>query len=118
AGIQNIREKSLAMTSYLIYLIRELLYEKPYNFKIATPFSEEKRGGHISITRPEEAFRINEALKSKGVVPDFRPPGLIRIAPSPLYNTYLEIWQVVQYLKEIVDNREYEPFSDDRDAIS
>ncbi|MBS3770893.1 MAG: kynureninase [Bacteroidales bacterium] len=118
AGIQNIREKSLAMTSYLIYLIRELLYEKPYNFKIATPFSEEKRGGHISITRTKEVFRINEALKSKGVVPDFRPPGLIRIAPSPLYNTYLEIWQVVQYLKEIIDNREYERFSDDRDAIS
>ncbi|MGM0531711.1 MAG: kynureninase [Bacteroidota bacterium] len=118
AGIQNIRRKSVEMTSYLIYLIRELLDEDPYNFKIVTPLSEENRGGHISITRNKEVFRINEALKSKGVVPDFRPPGLIRIAPSPLYNSYLEIWQVVQYLKEIVDKREYERFSDSRKAIS
>lgn len=115
ADIQNIREKSVTMTSYLVFLIQELLAVEPYGFQIVTPMEPGERGGHIAITRTEEVFRINEALKNKGVVPDFRPPDLIRIAPSPLYNTYREIWQVVQYLKEIVDNREYTDFSDDRD---
>ncbi|MCF8335629.1 MAG: kynureninase [Bacteroidales bacterium] len=118
AGIQNIRKKSATMTSYLVYLIKELLYDNPYGFQIVTPLDAGRRGGHIAITRDEEAFRINEALKTKGVVPDFRPPDLIRIAPSPLYNSYLEIWQVVRYLKQIIDRREYERFSDDREAIS
>ncbi len=118
ADIQNIREKSVTMTSYLVFLIQELLAVEPYGFQIVTPMEPGERGGHIAITRTEEVFRINEALKNKGVVPDFRPPDLIRIAPSPLYNTYREIWQVVQYLKEIVDNREYTDFSGDREAIS
>jgi len=118
AGIKNIREKSVAMTSYLVYLIQELLQDDPYNFQIVTPLNNENRGGHIAITRKTEAFRINEALKSKGVVPDFRPPGLIRIAPSPLYNSFQDIRQLVQYLKDIIDYREYERFSSEREAIS
>ena len=40
---------------------------------------------------------------ARGVVPDFRPPNVIRICPSPLYGTYLEVWQTVQHLKGIVD---------------
>ena len=118
ADIQKIREKSIAMTSYLVFLIQELLAPEPYGFQIVTPMNPGHRGGHIAITRDEEAFRINEALKNKGVVPDFRPPDLIRIAPAPLYNTYMEIWQVVQYLKAIVDNKEYTRFSTKREAIS
>jgi kynureninase len=118
AGIQNMRVKSQKLTSYLVALIKEILVKEPYHFRIFTPEDPEKRSGHIALTHHTEAFRINEALKSKGVVPDFRPPGIIRIAPSPLYNTYHDVWQVVQYLKEIIDNREFENFSKERQAIS
>jgi kynureninase len=118
ADIQKIREKSIAMTSYLVFLIQELLVPEPYRFQIVTPVDPANRGGHIAITRDKEVFRINEALKNKRVVPDFRPPDLIRIAPSPLYNTYMEIWHVVQYLREIVDKKEYTHFSAERETIS
>jgi kynureninase len=117
AGIEKIREKSVKMTSYLMYLLDELSQE-PYNFIIGTPRTPEKRGGHVAVEREKEAFRINEALKAKDVVPDFRLPNIIRIAPIPLYNTYHEIWQVVHYLKEIIDNKEYESFSPQRKAIT
>ncbi|MBU7016845.1 MAG: kynureninase [Theionarchaea archaeon] len=117
AGIENIREKSVKMTSYLMYLLDELSQE-PYNFIIGTPRIPEKRGGHVAVEREKEAFRINEALKARGVVPDFRLPNIIRIAPIPLYNTYYEIWQVVHYLKEIIDSKEYECFSSQRKAIT
>jgi kynureninase len=118
AGIEPIREKSLKMTSYLMYLVDEVLTDAPYNFTVGTPREPERRGGHVAVEHQEEAFRINEALKARGVVPDFRFPNVIRIAPIPLYNTYHEIWLVVHYLKEIIDNKEYELFSTERKAIT
>ena len=107
AGIEAIREKSLKLTSYLIYLIDEILSKEPYNFIIGSPRDIKRRGGHIALEREEHSFEICEALKSYGVVPDFRPKNIIRIAPSALYNTFHDIWQIVQYLKKIIDRGEY-----------
>ncbi len=50
---------------------------------------------------------MSEALRRRGIVPDFRPPNIIRFAPSPLYTTYEEIWYAVDALKEIVDEGEF-----------
>jgi kynureninase len=111
AGIQNIRKKSLQMTQYLIYLCDHILATPPYNFKINTPRNPKRRGGHIAIEREENTLEIYQALKSRNVVLDFRPPNTLRITPVALYNTYHEIWQVVQFIKEIIDSREYENFS-------
>ncbi|MGA2239315.1 MAG: kynureninase [Candidatus Bathyarchaeia archaeon] len=117
AGIEAIREKSLRMTSYLMHLVDEQLSQGPYSFSIGTPKEDERRGGHVAIEH-EEGLRVGEALRSRGVIPDFRPPNILRIAPIPLYNTYHEIWQVVRHLKDIIDKREYERFSKERQAIS
>lgn len=118
AGIENIREKSLKMTSYLIDLIDEVLSDPPYSFSIGTPREPDSRGGHVALERENEAWRICEAMKARGIIPDFRPPHAIRLAPIALYNTYHEIWQTVKIIKEIIDNKEYENFSIDRKIIS
>ena len=117
AGIGRIRAKSIQTTSYLMSLVDSLLSGNPYNFSIGTPRDDARRGGHVAIEH-EEGLRISEALRSRGVVSDFRPPNTIRVAPISLYNTYYEVWQVVQHLKEIVERREYERFSKQRKAIS
>ena len=117
AGIDRIREKSLKMTSYLMFLIEEALSEEPYNFSIGTPREPERRGGHVAVEH-EEGRRVSEALKEKGVITDFRPPNVIRIAPIPLYNTFHEVWNVAQHLKEIIDRKEYAKFPIERKAIS
>lgn len=116
AGIENIRKKSLKMTAYLMYLVDELS-DEPYNFTIGTPRTPEKRGGHVAVEH-EEAYRISEILRTKGVITDCRPPNVIRIAPIALYNTYHEIWQVVSFLKEIIDKKEYEKIPKERKAIT
>lgn len=110
AGIHRIREKSIRMTSYLIYLIDQLLSGNPYNFKVGTPRNPDRRTGHVAIEH-DEAYRITEALKARGVITDFRPPNIIRVAPVALYNTYHEVWQIVHYLQEIIDQEEYQKFS-------
>jgi len=117
AGLKVIRAESLKMTSYLMSLVDDLLSGNGLNFSIGTPREDARRGGHVAVEH-EEALRITEALLSRGVIPDFRPPNIIRIAPIPLYNTYHEIWQLTQHLKEIVEKREYERYPKQRKAIS
>ncbi len=109
AGIQNIRHKSLQQTNYLIYLVDSILSDDPYNFRVGTPRIPEKRSGHIAVEHDTEARRITDCLRIKyNVISDFRPPNVIRLAPIALYNTYHEIWLVVQDLKKIIDEKEYE----------
>ncbi|MHA2243809.1 MAG: kynureninase [Candidatus Hodarchaeales archaeon] len=110
AGIQRIREKSIKITSYLIYLIDQFLTGDSYNFEVGTPRNPDRRTGHVAIEH-QEAFRITEALKTRGVITDFRPPNIIRVAPVALYNTYHEVWQIVQFLKEIIVKKEFQKIS-------
>ena len=118
AGIGAIREKSVRITSYLIELVDAVLSGEPYRFRVGSPREPERRGGHVALEHPDEALRIGEALKARGVVPDFRPPNVIRIAPVPLYTSFRDIWLVIEHLKEIVEEREYERFDKERKAIS
>lgn len=118
AGIDAIRDKSKRLTSYLVFLADSLLSQEPYRFKIGTPRDPERRTGHVALERDEEAYRICMALKEWGVVADFRPPGIIRIAPIALYNSFHEVWRVVQALKEIIDSRAYERQSIQHQAVS
>ncbi len=103
AGIEAIRRKSLMMTAYLIALADEHLAAAPYRFRVGTPREDARRGGHVAVERDDGAEAICTALEARGVVPDFRPPDVIRIGPSPLYGTFHEIWRTAQMLKDIVD---------------
>ncbi len=104
-GIDAIREGSLARTDYLIHLIEETgLLGPPYCYRIGTPVQPERRGGHVAVEH-EHAEQICKALRDRGIVPDFRHPNIIRIAPVALYNTYEDCWEVVRHLKEIVEEK-------------
>ncbi|MCP5107810.1 MAG: kynureninase [bacterium] len=118
AGIDSIREKSIGLTEYFIYLVDSFLPEETYNIKIITPRERERRSGHVALEGNENMWRIHRALLAGGIVPDFRPPGIIRFAPIALYNTYHEVWKTVRRFKEIINNKEYETFSAERAAIT
>lgn len=117
AGIDNIREKSLRITGYLLYLIDEMLSGEPYNYGVATPREDERRGGHVGVTHAD-AWRINQALIARGVIPDFRPPNIIRLAPIPLYVSYCDVWRVAEHLKAVIDGGEHLGFKDDRSTVT
>ncbi|MDP7207968.1 MAG: kynureninase, partial [Candidatus Bathyarchaeota archaeon] len=76
-----------------------------------------RRGGHVGVEH-SDAWRVSEALKARGVIPDFRPPNVIRLAPIPLYTSYLEVWNVVQHLKDVIDNGEQEAFSHEKSMVT
>ncbi|MBN2409145.1 MAG: kynureninase [Candidatus Aminicenantes bacterium] len=117
AGLAAVREKSLRLTGLFQDMTDELLSSAPYGFSIATPRPPERRGGHVALVHPE-AVRISAALRDRGVILDFRPPDIIRVAPAALYNTFTELWELVRHLREIVERREYERFPGERGAIS
>lgn len=60
------------------------------------------RGGHVSLAHPE-AWRLCQALKAHGVVPDFRAPDLLRLAPSPLYTRFSDVREAVRRLRRIAE---------------
>ncbi len=115
AGIENLREKSLDLTAYMMFLIDEWL--SPHGFSVGTPREDERRGGHVALEH-EEAVRINEALKERGVVPDFRPPNIIRLAPVPLYTSYHDVREVVSAIKEIYEKGEYLKYDKKRGTVA
>lgn len=114
AGILNIRKKSLKLTDYLIYLIENKLAK--HGFANGTPLDHNRRGGHIALEH-EEAYRICLALKEKSVIPDFREPNVIRLAPVALYCSFEDVYRVVDILEEIIREKTYQKFSNRRDLV-
>ena len=114
-GIDRIREKSLKLTAYLMYLIDAKLVR--YGFTIGNPRQDHRRGGHVALEH-KDAIRINSALKACGVVPDFRYPNVIRLAPIALYTSFSDVYQVVEIIGDIMANRKYESFEGKRGLVA
>lgn len=114
-GISAIRKKSLQLTDYLIDLAEQELI--PHGFSIGTPLETKRRGGHVAL-KHENAIQINEALKAKDIVADFRYPDIIRLAPVALYNTFHDVWQVIQTIKLITETDDYLNYGSDRGIVA
>ncbi|MFB5089086.1 kynureninase [Psychrobacillus sp. PGGUH221] len=114
-GIDAIRSKSLTLTDYMMFLIKEEL--KDFQFNIANPVDHERRGGHIYLVH-EEAARICKALKDHRVIPDFRSPNGIRLAPVALYSSFEDVWNTVQILKKIMTEETYKKYENKRDVVA
>jgi len=114
-GIASLREKSLALTTFLIELADAHL--APLGFSVVTPREPARRGGHVSLAHPE-AWRICQALKAAAVVPDFRPPDIVRLAPTALYNSYSDCVAAVERLHHIAVTRSYETFPAHRGSVT
>ncbi|WP_186577089.1 kynureninase [Aquibacillus kalidii] len=115
AGIDRIRNKSLQLTSYLLELMEHEL--SGCGFSVKSPVEESKRGAHLFLEH-KEAARICKALKEEGVVPDFRAPNGIRIAPVALYNSFADVWRTVAILKQIIKEQSYKKYTNERGIIA
>ncbi|PFM79310.1 kynureninase [Bacillus sp. AFS077874] len=115
AGIDAIREKSLRINQFLMDCIEQELADM--GFFIGSPREDARRGGHVSLEH-EEAARICKSLKENGIIPDFRAPNIIRLAPVALYTSYEEVWEVVQTLKKIMTEKQYEKFKNEREVVA
>ncbi|MGF1617231.1 MAG: kynureninase [Acidimicrobiia bacterium] len=101
AGMEAIREKSIALTGYFIDLWESEL--RDLGFGLATPIDPARRGSHVSLRHPD-AWPITRALINLGnVIPDFRAPDNVRFGFAPLYTSFLDVHTAVHRLKELVE---------------
>jgi kynureninase len=109
AGIANIEQKLALGTSMMIDLYDAWLAD--LGFTLNTPRDPKERGGHVSLVHPE-GKRIAFALRQfSQVIPDYRAPNSVRLAISPLQNSYTEIWDGFDRLRELVATKQYEKAS-------
>jgi kynureninase len=96
-GMESLRTKSVRLTSYLEFLLSEIGSKK---FDIITPRDPNGRGCQLSILAHEHPKQSHEQLVAAGVKCDFREPNVIRVAPTPLYNTFHDVWRFATILVE------------------
>ena len=88
-----------------------------YGFSVGNPREAERRTGHVALVHPD-AIRINAAMKASGILPDFRYPDVIRLAPVPLYTSFTEVYDMVEKIVEIMETRRYEQFENRRGTVA
>jgi len=96
-GMEALRAKSLKLTGYLKFLIDSAGQSK---FRVITPRDPQERGCQLSILTHANAKELFGRLEEAGVKCDFREPNVIRAAPTPLYNTFHEVWRFARVLNQ------------------
>ena len=99
AGMKELCNKSALLTSYLEFLLQDLNSKK---ISIITPKDVQSRGCQISIeiSDPDKDFHKN--LTDLGVITDWRDPNVIRCAPTPLYNSFTDVFMFCHHMNYII----------------
>lgn len=98
---EQLREKSIALTQFLAYGIETVAEEYSLPFHSITPSNPQERGCQISLDLGEKAPEIYKLLGEKNCVVDFRKPWVIRVAPTPLYNSFSDVAQFLELLVDV-----------------
>jgi kynureninase len=90
-------EKSRTLTGYLERLINDLGDNR---ITVITPSDPTQRGCQLSIRVSDGDKSLYERLIQRGVFCDWREPSVIRVAPTPLYNSFTEVFRFAAILQE------------------
>ena len=96
-GMDRLRSKSRVLTGYLHTCLLEFL---PEDATIVTPTNAEERGCQLTVRLAGDARKRFEGLAEHGVIADFRPPDLVRLAPVPLYSTFEDCFRAASTLRD------------------
>jgi kynureninase len=97
AGMSNLREKSVKLTNYLEFLLKEIHDSR---ISVITPSNPAERGCQLSIRVKNADKALFKSITEKGVIADWREPDVIRVAPVPLYNSFTDVWKFAEILKD------------------
>lgn len=98
-GIKKLVEKSRKLTAYFEFLLKDLGED---TIRIITPSNPEERGCQLSIQVKNADKTLHERLTKAGVISDWREPDVIRCAPVPFYNSFQDVYKMVQILKNLI----------------
>ncbi|HEY1393156.1 MAG TPA: kynureninase, partial [Methylibium sp.] len=113
-GMAALRAKSLALTDLFVELVESRCAGQ--GLSLVTPREHALRGSQACFSRAEGAYAIVQALIARGVVGDFRagdpanPAGaqdILRFGFTPLYTSYVEVWDAVEQLVQVLASGEW-----------
>ncbi len=104
APMEDVRKKSMKMGEVFLELVAERCGGQ---CEPACPADAKSRGSQVSL-RHAQGYAIMQALIARGVIGDFRPPDVLRFGFSPLYNRYVDLWNAVDALADILENGAWE----------
>lgn len=113
-GMDALRTKSLALTQFFIDALDHLASP---DVELVTPRGHGARGSQVTVRHPE-AYRISLALRSDGIIPDFRTPDLVRFGFTPLYTTFAEAAHAVTRLDHIIRTESFTAFDAQRHGVT
>lgn len=99
-GIEALNEKSKKLTGYFEFLLKQLGED---SIRIITPEDPKERGCQLSIQVKNADKNLFDKLTKSGVIADWREPDVIRCAPVPLYNSFEDVYRMVENLKSILN---------------
>jgi len=111
-----LREKSVALTTLFIDLIQQTCAGFPLT--LITPLDPARRGSQVSYEHPR-GFAVVQALIARGVIPDYREPRIMRFGFTPLYTRFVDVWDAVAVLQDILTTRAWDqPHFHQRAAVT
>ncbi len=105
ADIQAVRAKSLALSDLFIRLVEDRCASHPLT--LVTPRPHAERGSHVSFRHPQ-GFAVMQALIARGVIGDYREPEVLRFGITPLYLRYVDAWDAVETLRDVLQTRAWD----------
>ena len=104
-GMVALRRKSLALTSLFITLVESRCAEQ--GLTLVTPRVDGERGSQVSFARAQGGYPIMQALIARGVIGDFRAPDVLRFGFTPLYTRFVDVWEAVEHLRQVLASGEW-----------
>jgi kynureninase len=104
-GLAAIRRKSLALTDLFIALVDARC--AGLGVSVATPRDAGRRGSQVSLASGNDAHAVMQALIARGVIGDFRAPDILRFGLTPLYTRFVDAWDAVDRLAEVLESGEW-----------
>jgi kynureninase len=104
-GVAALREKSLALSDLFIALVEARCGGQPLT--VATPRAHRERGSQVALAYPDDGYAVMQALIDRDVVGDFRAPDILRFGLTPLFTRFVDVWDAVDRLAQVLDSGEW-----------
>ena len=116
-SMDAIRAKSIALTDLFIALVEDRC--AGHGFTLMTPRDANARGSQASFAHSADGYAIMQALIARGVIGDFRAPDILRFGFTPLYTRFIDVWDAVERLRQVMTTEEWrEPRFSVRAAVT
>jgi kynureninase len=99
-GMAALRAKSLALTRLFIQQVEARC--AGHGLALVTPRDDALRGSQVCFAHPQAGYAVMQALIARQVVGDFRAPDILRFGFTPLYTRYVDVWDAVEQLQQVL----------------